>query len=236
MKKIEHREIPDPDSFSQPYFFFSNNRKSELLYVSPSVEQVLGYPPEEVIGRRYSEFLDQTSPLNSGLAKCRKLGFKSRENHEQLRVVQTRDQQLKVLKVQTYGKHDAEGRVVVKYGIAQDVTDVFFVEQEMHKRLIKLQKADRKLSDRERFVLDRVIEGTLNKSIARKLDISERSVEKIRSRLVEKFDSETMFEVVSKATELRILQDVILLAHDAHQGPNKPTSRLLRKILRDARD
>ncbi len=232
----ENHSKPDPDSFSEPYFFFSNNRKSELLYVSPSVEQVLGYAPEAIIGRRYAELLDATSPLNSDVTRCRKMDFKSGEHREQLRVVETRDKQLKVLKVQTYGKRDNKGRVIVKYGIAQDVTNIFFVEQEMHKRLHELQDADRKLSDRERFVLDRVVEGMLNKTIARKLEISERSVEKIRSRLVEKFDSETMFEVVSKATELKILQDVILLAHDAHDRPNRPSRRSLRKAIRDSQD
>ena len=232
----EHQAVPDPDGFGPPYFFFSHNRKSELLYVSPSVEQVLGFRPTEMIGRQYSDFLDSTSPLNSDVVKCRKRGFKSGKNFEQLRVVETRDKQLKVLKVQTYGQQDSQGRVTTNYGIAQDVTDAFFVELEFYRRLKKLQKAVRKLSDRERFVLDRVMEGMPNKAIAKKLDVSLRTVEKIRAQIVETFDSETMIEVVAKATELRILRDVVLSAHEAHQGPNKPTRHLLRKLFRDVRD
>ncbi|MDB4539692.1 LuxR C-terminal-related transcriptional regulator [Saprospiraceae bacterium] len=219
MENSETIALPDLELFSAPYFFFSINRKSELLYLSPSAEQILGYLPEKIIGRRYTEFLDPTSPLNSEIVDCRKYRFEVGVNYQQLHVVETKDSKLKVLKIQTYGESNEKGRVKIIHGIAQDVTDIYFVEQEMHSRLTELEKSDRRLSERERKVMELVVSGMLNKSIARKLDIRERSVEKIRSRLVEKFEAETMFEVVSKATELKILQDVILLAHDAHDGP-----------------
>ena len=51
-----------------------------------------------------------------------------------------------------------------------------------------------------------------NKAIARKLKISERAIEKIRSRLVEKFNCDSMIEVVAKSTELNLLNNVVLLA------------------------
>lgn len=229
MKNSPSFALPDLELISAPYFFFSINRKSELLYVSPSTEQVLGYTPKKIIGRRYTEFLDPTSPLNSEVVDCRKFRFEGGENYEQLRVVETRGSKLKVLKVQTYGEQNEKGHVKIIHGIAQDVTDVYFVEQEMHNRLADLEESDRRLSERERMVMELVVSGMLNKSIARKLKIRERSVEKIRSRLVEKFNAETMFEVVSKATELKILQDVILLAHEPHDGPSVPASRLLRR-------
>lgn len=233
MKNSEKYALPDIELFSEPYFFFSINRKSELLYVSPSVEQILGYLPEKITGQRYTKFLDATSPLNADAEDCRKIRFEAGENYAQLRVLETSDSKLKVLKVQTYQAQDAKGRTSFVHGIAQDVTDVYFVEQEMHSRLITLEEADSRLSERERMVMELVVAGMLNKSIARKLNIRERSVEKIRSRLVEKFNAETMLEVISKATEFKILRDVILLAHDAHNGPNKPASRLLRRqVLR----
>lgn len=96
-------------------------------------------------------------------------------------------------------------------GLAQDVTALFFAEQELHKRLVGLEKFTLKLSEREQTVLQSIKQGKLNKVIAKDLQVSERSIEKIRARLTEKFDAHTISEVVSKSTELEILKQVIRL-------------------------
>lgn len=64
------------------------------------------------------------------------------------------------------------------------------------------------LTERERAVLEAITRGELNKSIARELDVSVRTIEGDRSRIVEKFGASTTGEVVSKYSEHRLLAEL----------------------------
>ena len=202
--------LPRPDAFDEPFFFFSNDENSEILYVSPSIEKILGYQPSDLIGRRYTEFFDQTLPLNETIGECRTRRFESGDAdiHHQLRVVQSRDGETKILKIQTYGNKNPNGQVVTNHGIAEDITESYLAKERLHQRWAELRKSDRLLSARERQVLKYVVEGRLNKSIARELSITERAVERIRARLKEKFKTESSAELVAKATELRLMHEM----------------------------
>ncbi len=210
---------PDINSFIEPYFFFSNNSDTELLYVSPSVSRILGYTPEEIVGRKYTELLDIENPLNVDLEVCRKQRFElGRDDHyERLRAVKSKENDLKILKIQTYGVRNEQGQVVTNHGIARDVTAFLSAEEQLHKRLALLSRVDGALRDRERVVLTSIIEGKKNKVIAKELDVSERTIEKIRSRLMVKFGAGTIPEVVSMATEYKTLRDVIFLGRESEQ-------------------
>lgn len=223
-------DLPDPAFFTAPFFFYSSNQSKEFLYASPSVEQVMGYSPSELIGRRCVEFLDQTSSLNANAAMMTERRFKGDGNHTFLRVVETNDRKLKILKVQTYGLKDENNIVIANHALAQDVTNIYFAEEELNDRWRQLCRVEEKMSEREKHVLNQIIDGVLNKVIAKQLNIGERSVEKIRSRLVEKFEVESMSEVVSKATELKMLTDVILLAHDSHDSSLHQVNLLASRI------
>lgn len=59
-----------------------------------------------------------------------------------------------------------------------------------------------KLTDRERVVLQHVVEGKLNKQIAATLGIAERTVKAHRSQLMAKFEATSVAELVRKAEEL----------------------------------
>ena len=222
--------IPQIDCFACPYFFFSTNKKNELLYVSPSVEQVLGYAPDELIGRKYSDFLDANSPLNKDMSECRKKRFRGDGVHERLRVFETSDDKLKVLKVQTHGVRNSHGKIVANHGIAQDVTDVYFSESELHSRLVRLRSAESRLTAREKNVVGRVVRGQLNKVIAKELMISLRAVERIRAQAIVKFNVDTIAEVISMVAELEVLTDVVLLAQGAKSSTAELTeSRVLQR-------
>ena len=58
------------------------------------------------------------------------------------------------------------------------------------------------LTPREREVLDRVVDGGSNKSIARDLEISEKTVESHRARVMEKMEAGSLAELVRMALGL----------------------------------
>ena len=75
----------------------------------------------------------------------------------------------------------------------------------MFQRRDELARISEAISNRERDVLERVMSGKLNKSIAKELSVSQRTVESARSRLMRKFGANTSAEMVRIATELEML-------------------------------
>lgn len=204
--------LPNVDRFSKPYFFFSSKPDFEIVYVSTSVEDVLGFQPAELIGRKCTDFLDSTSPMNDDIDTCKRMNrLPIATQQNSVWVVETKDSENKVLRIQTYRTQDDSDPVEIRHALAQDVTDVFFKEQELHRRLVELKRISHELSDREIQVLNFVIDGKLNKWIARKIGVTERTIENVRSRVMTKFQTETTAELAAKAKELHVLTEVVTL-------------------------
>ena len=204
------RTKPRMDSFTKPYFFFSNNENNEVLYASPSVESVLGFRPADLIGKPCTAIVDYAHPLNSGIRNSG--GPPSQEGlapREGLLAVRDADGTSRILKVQSYREVDNADGARVNYAIAQDVTETYEKELELRERRARLNKAASSLSGKEPDVLFRVIDGKPNKTIARELGVTERAIERIRARLMKKFEAANAAELVKKATELRILNDIL---------------------------
>lgn len=200
--------LPDLGKFGSPFIFFSNDANSDLLYVSDSVEEVLGYPRDQIIGRKYTDFL-AGSKLNNDIPEQRARRFSGDQTHESFRAVMNRNQEIRVLKVQTFGETDESGTVIANHGIAEDVTDAYQKYQELRQRVGELDAIGDKLSEREKTVLELVVAGRLNKTIASELEITVRGVERIRSRLVTKFSAKSSAQLVSIATEWKVLSSVL---------------------------
>ncbi|MDB4778245.1 LuxR C-terminal-related transcriptional regulator [bacterium] len=200
---------PDVESFANPFFFFANNPDQQILYVSPSVKEILGYSPADIVGRKYTDFLDAGNSHNQDVDEMHQKRYQGDHHHFSLRVVSDAEGSDRVLKVQTCGKTDENGQVVASHGIAEDVTKDYMKKNLAGKRLKQLLAIEAKLSEREKTVLKYVIKGTPNKSIARQLSITERAIEMIRARLVKKTGVESTAQLVSQATELNTLRTLI---------------------------
>lgn len=78
----------------------------------------------------------------------------------------------------------------------------------VRRRFDKISEAVHQLSSRETQVLQSIVAGQLNKSIARNLNVSVRTIEGDRARIVDKFGAETTGEVVGKYAEYRLLAEM----------------------------
>lgn len=61
------------------------------------------------------------------------------------------------------------------------------------------------LTMREQTILQEILKGTPNKAIASLLNVSERTVEGDRAKIITKFESDNAVEVAAKYTEFRVL-------------------------------
>ncbi len=212
-------EMPHLDAFIAPFFFFSSCDDFWLVYVSESIQQVLGYPPSELLGSSYLGLLDETNSLNANISDANSLRFEGDGPTTYLCAMKTRDETTKVLSVQTYRKSNSVGKIF-NFSVAQDVTDAYLAEMELKNRFSELEQADCQLTSRERAVLNRITNGMHNKTIASELDISLRTIESTRAQLVKKFNAGSIAEVVAKSTKLDFLNEIMSLIHRAHNLPS----------------
>ncbi|TWT75878.1 Response regulator protein TodT [Posidoniimonas polymericola] len=81
---------------------------------------------------------------------------------------------------------------------------------ELQQRLKALRSSQSELTAQEKRVMESVIGGKLNKVIAGDLDVSVRTVEKIRARILRKFRCENATELAARATELQVLTERVI--------------------------
>lgn len=78
----------------------------------------------------------------------------------------------------------------------------------IRRRFKQIGEAVAQLSTREKTVLQAIVEGQLNKAIARSLDVSVRTIEGDRAKIVEKFAAETTGEVVGLYAQYNLLTEL----------------------------
>lgn len=82
------------------------------------------------------------------------------------------------------------------------------VQAGVRSRFDQINTSVEQLSSREKTVLQAIVAGQLNKAIARGLDVSVRTVEGDRAKIVDKFGAETTGEVVGKFAQYSLLSEL----------------------------
>lgn len=114
-------------------FSWEIDLQGRYLYVSPQVEKVLGYRPEELVGHRSVFDLapeeDREALRDHVLGSM--AGGHSASNFENR--VLTRDGSLRWMSTQAYPLRDAQGRTVAYQGSDTDITDRVTTDRELRK-------------------------------------------------------------------------------------------------------
>lgn len=82
------------------------------------------------------------------------------------------------------------------------------VRGKVRERFDAISASVERLSAREKTVLQAIVAGQLNKAIARSLDVSVRTIEGDRAKIVDKFGAETTGEVVGKYAQYSLLTEL----------------------------
>ena len=192
-----------------PYFYFSTNQKLEFTNVSRSVEEIFGYSRAQVIGMRYDQFVTQ-DVLNEDLEDRGLVRFAQNESsvRNSYRSVLDRSGQVRIIQLQCYGETDTQGNVSQIVGFGRDISSEWASFKTLFEELLMLEKLEDTLKDREKTVLQKVLDGKLNKTIARDLHVSERTIELDRKRLIEKFSATNSASLIAQASRLSTLREV----------------------------
>lgn len=197
---------PQANVFAEPYFFFANRHPTEVTFVSPSVEKVLGYDATALPGLSYDQFLIQDDPLNEDVAECQQKDLSDGTSIHALRSVRNAEGGRRILYVRTVGACETPGGPVMRrHNVARDVTHSVQAHTQLMSRLQTLDHATRQLSRQERTVADKILEGKMNRDIARELNVSDRTIERRRATIMRQLNAATTAELVSKLVEHNLL-------------------------------
>lgn len=92
--------------------------------------------------------------------------------------------------------------------VSRELNAALSFDKACHQRAMRLRSVEEawlSLTFRETEVLKLLLNGSLNKSIARKLDVSVRTIEGDRARILSKFGVENAIELAKLTAELQIL-------------------------------
>jgi PAS domain S-box-containing protein len=109
------------ESLRQEYFFYSHGPDGVFDYVSPSIENVLGYSQKEFL-THYTEYLTD-SRINAVVVHHTNLSIQGQQQPPYEVEIYHKDRSIHRLEVTEVPVIDEEGNVVAVEGIAHDITD-----------------------------------------------------------------------------------------------------------------
>jgi PAS domain S-box-containing protein len=122
------------------YLFYATDAAGIITYVSPSIYNILGYRPDQVVGDNWREFVDNTTPEYAELERMDRMRFAGLETppfsawvlhaNGSNRLFEFRDAPLK----------DADGRVIANEGIGKDITERHEAELALRQARAELQR------------------------------------------------------------------------------------------------
>jgi DNA-binding CsgD family transcriptional regulator len=216
-----HKKLLNVFQVGDWYYLVFNLPASALDVVSPSIEQVLGTPPEKVnLDYLLSIIHPDDMPffLNFEHFIVRFFGelpiekilkYKVRYDY---RVRKTDGNYIRVLQQTVTLEHDDKGALLRTFIVYTDISELkkegkpvlslIGLEGEPSYTAIDVEqiyKPSYFLSSRERDIIHLLIEGYVTKEIADKLDISKLTVDGYRKKLLQKTETKTVSELIAKA-------------------------------------
>ncbi|AQT67868.1 Tetrathionate response regulatory protein TtrR [Anaerohalosphaera lusitana] len=180
------------------------DRDHKIVYCNAPYAQMLQYPREDVIGRKACDFASDEAEqarieqcLNDIFEKEPAPAIWEGKN-------KTRQGDIIDLKINWNYRRDNDGKVVGLLAVVEDVTAKRRrkeMEQEWRVKLEGFHERMRRLTPREKEVMYLVAEGKPNKVVAMELDVSPRTVEIHRKRVMDKMEAGSLAELVRYLTK-----------------------------------
>lgn len=133
-----HRSSPSEESFQSlverlrgEYVIYRHLPDGTLTYVSPSVEDVLGFQPDEVRGMNWREYVRENNVGRQEAEQVEEDVQRGVQFHHLAVEVTGRDGTSKLLDVQERPVFDESGKYAFMEGIAKDITETTRIQREL---------------------------------------------------------------------------------------------------------
>jgi PAS domain S-box-containing protein len=122
------------------YLFYATDELGVVTYISPSIFNILGYRPDQVVGQNWREFVDTTTPEYSELEKLERMRFAGLETSPVSAWVLHSNGSNRLLEFRDAPVKDIDGRVVGNEGIGKDITERHEADMALRKARAELQR------------------------------------------------------------------------------------------------
>jgi len=133
LKRSESKYRRLVESIQKDHFFYRHDTEGYLTYVSPSVEIILGYTPEEFL-TYYTKFFTD-SPINEQAKKNTELSLQGIEVPPYEIEVRKKDGTIGYQEVVDTPVFNESGKIIALEGISRDITQRKKMEEELRYRL-----------------------------------------------------------------------------------------------------
>jgi two-component system NtrC family sensor kinase len=127
LKESRERYEKLVNNLEEEYFFYGLSLDGQILYVSPSVQKILGYSKTEY--REKAGNIYTKSPLNSTINKIRENSLKGILQSKLFIEVFDSKEQPRILEVLEIPIFNADNQVVSIEGLAHDITEQYYAEE-----------------------------------------------------------------------------------------------------------
>jgi PAS domain S-box-containing protein len=132
LEKTEEKFRRFTENLGGDYIFYTHNREGMITFISPSVEKILGYTPEEA-QRNFREFLTDHE-MNRESLRCSEQSLNGIAPGPFLNELYHRDGSTRIFYNTEIPVFDESGQVTEVDGIASDVTDRIKTEEELKRK------------------------------------------------------------------------------------------------------
>ncbi|MDM8559349.1 PAS domain S-box protein [Candidatus Parabeggiatoa sp. HSG14] len=139
LQKSEEKYRRLVENMSKEFFFYSHNADAVFTFVSNSVQNSLGYTPEEFMGH-YTEYLTD-NPINEAVEHHSELSTQGIAQPSYKVEICCKDGRIKTLEVFEVPVLDEQSNVISVEGIAHDITERKQAEEALEESKMFLEKA-----------------------------------------------------------------------------------------------
>lgn len=131
------------ESLENEYFFYSHNLNGEYLYMSPSVEKVLGYTVEEA-KRGLVKHMTDSEANRQTIETLKKSATGEKQQTFELELY-TKSREIKIIEITESPNYNDKGEIVSVEGVSHDITERIQYEKIIQQQNQELKRQDEKL-------------------------------------------------------------------------------------------
>ncbi|NOY30831.1 MAG: PAS domain S-box protein [Planctomycetes bacterium] len=125
------------------YLFYTLDPDGRITYVSPSVEQMLGVPPDSVIGTNWRDRVGQHSAGREQAERAEAEAAQGKSFHQFTVELLHNDGATRLIEVQQRALFGTDGKYLAMEGIAKDITDLKHAADRIRKKEAQLAHVSR---------------------------------------------------------------------------------------------
>jgi len=129
LRRSEERYDKMTKALKEHYFFYAHNTQGIIIYVSDSIEDILGYSVKE-FSKHYSTYLTNDE-INIHVEELTKKAIDGEQQEPYIVSIYHKDHSLYYLEISEFPVFDKEGNVIEIEGIARDITSQYLTQEKL---------------------------------------------------------------------------------------------------------